>query len=117
MKFRSSILLPVTYSVVAGPPYRDVELKFLWPVTVLANKKNTIMLITILETNIDVYLPKGERAFSMDRDLDEETILGYLTSNMPEAVTLNRADLIRALKHCGTRIRLTPQWVAGNRRS
>lgn len=91
-------LLPVTYTVVAGPPYRDVELRFLWPVAVLANKRYTIMALTILEKNIDAYLAKGERAYSVDRNLDEETILRYLTGNMPEAVTLSRADLNKGVK-------------------
>lgn len=91
-------LVPVTYKVVIGPPYRDIELQFLWPISILADSASTILTLTILEKNIDSYLPAGERALNTRRDLDEDSILNLLTDNLPSTVTITRADLNKGVK-------------------
>ena len=91
-------LLPVTYKVVIGPPYRDVELSFLWPVSVVATSKFTIVMLTILEKNIDAYLAQGEEALNTQRDIEEDMILATLEDNMPSTIQLTRADLNKGVK-------------------
>lgn len=92
-------LIEVVYKVVIGPaPYRDKELRFLWPISVLASKTYTLVTFTILEKKIDAYLQAGEELLSVTRNIDEEGILNWLKESVPDTLTLNRADLNKGIK-------------------
>lgn len=91
-------LVPVTFKVVVGPPYRDIELKFLWPVSILVEPELVIVTLTILEKKIDAYVPAGETALNTQRDLDEDSILTMLEDGLPNTVTLTELDLNKGIK-------------------
>jgi hypothetical protein len=92
-------LIEVVFKVVIGPaPYRDKELRFLWPISFLVSKTYTLVTFTILEKKIDAYLQAGEEALSVTRNIDEQTILNLLTESIPDTLTLNRADLNKGIK-------------------
>jgi hypothetical protein len=93
-------LIPVIYKVVLGPPYRDVELQFLWPISILIESTSAIGTFTILEKKIDAYLPSGERALNTQRDLEEESILQSLKDNL--SVSLTTTDLHKGIKKLWT---------------
>lgn len=90
--------IEVEYTVVVGPPYRDLTLKFLWPVSVLAETQYTRVTFTILEKNVDAYLGTNERAINTKRNLDEESILSVLISSLPDTLALARADINKGVK-------------------
>lgn len=90
--------IEVEYTVVVGPPYRDLTLQFLWPISILAEPQYTRVTFTILEKNVDAYIGTNERALSTKRDLDEESILNLLTSNLPDTLALTRADINKGVK-------------------
>lgn len=91
-------VIEVEYTAVLGPPYRDVKLKFLWPVSVLVETKYTRVTFTILEKSINAYLAGTEEALIVTRDKNEEQIMKLLTGNLSGSLVLIRADLNKGVK-------------------
>jgi hypothetical protein len=89
--------LPVSYQALVGPPFVETSLDFIWPIRIVLDTKHAILTFTIIEKNINTYLPSGQRAYSPRKEFDEEGVCVILLQQLP-AGTVQRADLNKGVK-------------------